>query len=83
MVFGNRLNAALALVAGMIWGIAIWAINTWLILPWLNEVILQRQMVAPGWWFVYHLIYGGMLFLGPPLARAFGHRRTVAAPAYS
>ena len=51
------------------------------LLPWLNEVVLQRLMVAPGWWFGYHLIYGGMLFLVLSLARALGGRSYATEPA--
>ncbi len=72
LMVGNRFNVGVALVGGVIWGIVIWAVNLWVFLPWLNEVMLERQMVMPTQWFVLHLIYGAMLFLVPPLTRAFG-----------
>lgn len=75
LVLGNRLNAGGALVMGLIYGIAIWAFNTWAVLPVLNQVMLDRQMVAPGWWFGYHLVYGGMLFLMPVLTQALGRSK--------
>jgi hypothetical protein len=75
----TRIGAAL--IVGILWGSAIWAINTWLILPWANETMLERQMVALGWWFAYHVIYGGMLFLVPLLTGAFGSPAARTAPA--
>lgn len=76
LLAGNRLNVFTALIAGLVWGVLVWAVNTWLILPWANEVMLNRVMVAPVWWLVYHLVFGGLLLLTPPLVRAFGGRRT-------
>ena len=31
-------------------------------------------MVAPVWWLVYHLVFGGMLLLALPLVKAFAGR---------
>lgn len=77
--FGRRLNAATALLLGLPWAAAIWVLNTWAILPWLNPVMLQRQMVAPMWWFGYHMVYGAMLFSVPLFIGVFGRRRSIRA----
>ncbi len=80
LVLGNRLNAGGALVMGAIYGVAIWALTTWGVLPVLNPVMLDRQMVAPGWWFGYHLIFGATLFLMPLLTQAFGRSGSWPGP---
>lgn len=83
LVLGNRLTTSGALVLGVIYGMAIWAFNTWAVLPVLNQVMLDRQMIAPGWWFIYHLIYGALLLLMPGFAQFMGPpesgRRAMAA----
>lgn len=75
LLAGNRLNVLTALIAGLVWGVVIWAVNTWIILPLVNQVMLDRVMTAPVWWLVYHLVFGGLLLLIPPLVRAFAGRR--------
>lgn len=77
---GDRLSAVTAMLGGLVLAIVMWAVMTWGVLPWANEVMLERQMVAPGWWFIYHLVFGFMLFLIAPLARAFGGSREPAEP---
>lgn len=76
-VGGARISAGSAFFAGLLYGIAIWALMSFAVLPAINEVLLDRAAIEPGWWFGYHLIFGGMLLLTPPLAQAFSDRRRV------
>jgi uncharacterized membrane protein YagU involved in acid resistance len=68
-IVGN-VRTGVAFAAGIVWGIIIWAVNTFGILPATNPTMSARSAMMPGWWFVFHLIYGGMLFLVPVLHRA-------------
>ncbi|MDQ6801528.1 MAG: hypothetical protein M3041_11885 [Acidobacteriota bacterium] len=81
VAIGNRLGAGASLVVGALYAVGVWAVNTWLVLPWLNRVMLDRQMVAPGWWLAYHLIFGCMLFLVPLFVRWFGQRQVETSAA--
>ncbi len=76
-VGGARISTGSAFFAGLLYGIAIWALMSFAVLPAINEVLLDRAMVEPGWWFGYHLIFGGMLLLTPLLAQAFSDRPRV------
>ena len=78
---GDRVSAGLAFAGGLAYGVLIWAFNTWIILPWANPVILEREMVAPAWWFVYHLVYGATLVLVPLLVAELRPRRQQPAHA--
>lgn len=81
MVFGlfaHCMSAVIALVVGLIYGVLIWAVMTWLVLPIVNQVMLDRVMIAPSWWFAFHLIFGAMLLLTPALVSAFGRDRSSA-----
>lgn len=66
-----RLSTMTSLLVGMVYGVLVWAVMTWLALPLVNQVMLDRVMVMPNWWFVYHLIFGGMLIVVPGLVNAF------------
>lgn len=69
---GRRNSAGGALLYGLVYGVAIWAVMTWIALPIFNETMLAHTPEsAPGWWFFYHLVYGGLLFCTPLLARMF------------
>jgi hypothetical protein len=52
------------------YSILIWAAMTFLALPLINEVMLERVLLTPVWWFVLHLIYG--LVLGLVVAQRKG-----------
>lgn len=68
-IVGN-VRTGVAFGAGIVYGIIIWAVNTFGILPAINPIMSARLAMMPGPWFVFHLIYGGMLFLVPILHRA-------------
>lgn len=74
LIIRDRLSAGSAMLAGVACGLAIWTVNTWLLLPAINPVMLDRQLVAPGWWVGYHVIFGAMLFTVPLLVRRFRPR---------
>ncbi len=76
-VGGARISTGAAFFAGLLYGIAIWALMSFAVLPAINTTMLDRVSMQPGWWFGYHLIFGGMLLVTPPLARAFSSRRRV------
>jgi hypothetical protein len=54
------------------YGVLLWAAMTFLALPLINEVMLERVLLAPVWWFVLHLIYG--LVLGLVVAQRKGEQ---------
>jgi hypothetical protein len=76
-VGGARMSTGAACFAGLLYGIAIWALMSYAVLPAINPAMLGRVSDEPGWWFGYHLIFGGMLLLTPGLARAFSTRRRI------
>ncbi len=65
-----RLNPGWSFLAGLAAGGAGWFLMTFLILPWADPVMQARVALIPGWWFIDHLIFGGMLFLTPILSTA-------------
>lgn len=79
-LFLAKLSTAGAFGAGLLVGVVIWALMTFLVLPIANEVMRERVALMSGWWFTYHLVFGGMLFLTPVLFRRLGHRPVGAAP---
>lgn len=74
LVFASIRSVGVALILGMIYGVVIWAIMTHFMLPMLNPTMSPRVALIAPWWFLYHLIVGGMLLFTPILARAFGAR---------
>lgn len=69
----SRPTTGVAFAGGIAYGIVIWAVMTYVALPLFNETMYERTANAnPGWWFVLHLIFGGMLFLAPACMQAFG-----------
>lgn len=60
---------------GLIYGFGVWIVMTFLILPAANPTMSARVAMMGGWWFVEHLVYGGMLFLLPILHRTPSARR--------
>lgn len=72
---GRDISVGGSFAAGLVYGIVIWAVMTWIVLPFANEVMLERVTLMPWWWFGYHLIFGGMLLLTPPLVKAFAESR--------
>lgn len=73
-IVGN-VRTGVAFGSGIVYGIIIWAVNTFGILPAINPTMSARSAMMPGSWFVFHLIYGGMLFLVPILHRALTGER--------
>jgi hypothetical protein len=75
-VFGALISSdsSRAAIVGLAlaYSILVWASMTFLALPLINEVMLERVLLAPVWWFVLHLIYG--LVLGLVVAQRKGER---------
>lgn len=66
----RRKTAPLALVGGLLWGVVIWATMSFAVMPWLNRTMYAGTVrMEGGWWFVFHLIYGGMLVVTPGFVR--------------
>lgn len=78
-LFVYRFSAGATFWVGMLAGIIIWAVMTWIVMPVANPVMHQRVALMNGWWFVYHLVFGGMLFLTPLINRGLEHRRVADA----
>lgn len=78
LIGGGRIFAWAAMALGFLYGVIIWAGMTFIGLPVVNEVMRDRVAMQPVWWFGYHLIFGGMLFLTPLLAKAFSSERQTA-----
>jgi hypothetical protein len=75
----SRKSAIAALLSGLIWGVVIWAILSFAVMPWLNPTMYAGTVgKEPGWWFVLHLIFGGMLVATPSLVRRVSARSSVA-----
>jgi hypothetical protein len=75
-IFGALISseASRGVIVGLAlaYGVLLWAAMTFLVLPIVNEVMLERVMVGPVWWFVLHLIYG--LVLGLVVAQRKGEQ---------
>lgn len=70
----SRKSATVALLSGLVWGVVVWAILSFAVMPWLNPTMYAGTVGRePVWWFVLHLIYGGMLVV------TFGLVRRVSA----
>jgi hypothetical protein len=66
----SRKSATAALLSGLVWGVVVWAIMSFAVMPWLNPTMYAGTVGRePGWWFVFHLIYGGTLVVTPGLVR--------------
>ena len=68
----SRKSARVALISGLVWGVVVWSILSIAVMPWLNPTMYSETVGRePVWWFVLHLIYGGMLVFTPGLVRRF------------
>jgi hypothetical protein len=65
----GRIEAAVAVILGAVYGAAVWVAMSYLVLPWANRVMLERVNLAMGWFFVYHLLFGLALATSPAIAR--------------
>lgn len=73
----SRPTTGIAFGGGLLFGVVIWALMTYFGLPAVNEVMYERTAnMNPVWWFVLHLIFGGMLFVTPPFMQALSTSRT-------
>lgn len=66
------LTADRALVAGLVFGVAVWAVMTYAGLPLLDRTMLPRVKLAPATWFVMHLVYGVCLWRAPEFKWRYG-----------
>lgn len=70
-----RKSAFAALLGGLVWGVVVWAIMSFTVMPWLNPTMHAGTVrMGGGWWFIFHLIYGGMLVVTPGLVRRVSAR---------
>lgn len=76
LIGGSRISTGAAFGWGLLYGVLVWVVMTWIGMPLVNEVMSERMALQSWWWFAYHLIFGGMLLLTPPLSRAFSSERT-------
>lgn len=80
LFIGGRNSVGGAILYGLIYGVVVWAVMSWIAQPIFNPDMQVRTVGAiPGWWFIYHLVYGGLLCFTPLLARTFAEpqgRRT-------
>jgi hypothetical protein len=67
-------NPGPAFIGGIAYGITVWAVMTFLVQPWANPTMSDRTALFQGWWFIEHLVFGGMLFTTPLFARALERR---------
>ena len=75
----SRKSATAALLSGLVWGVVVWAILSFAVMPWLNPTMYAGTVgKEPGWWFVLHLIYGGMLVVTPSMVRRVSAHRPAA-----
>ena len=68
-----RRTAGRAFGMGLAAGVIIWLGMAYVALPLVDPVMRARVALLGGWWFVYHLIFGCMLFLVPLIDRMFEH----------
>jgi len=75
----SRKSAIVALFSGLVWGVVVWAILSFAVMPWLNPTMYAGTVgKEPGWWFLLHLIYGGMLVVTPGVVRRVSTHRPAA-----
>lgn len=76
----RRKSVPAALVGGLVWGVVVWALMSFAVMPRLNPTMYARTVAMEGgWWYILHLIYGGMLVVTPGLMRRVSDRRHTAA----
>jgi hypothetical protein len=75
-LFASRTGPLTALLIGLAYGIGVWLVMTYIALPLVNEVMLERVLVQPAVWFIYHLIFGSVLFITPFFGQAFSTEPT-------
>jgi hypothetical protein len=61
---------------GLIYGVVVWAVMSLVVLPLLDPIMNADFAPLAGWWFLYHLIFGAMLFMTPAVRREL-HARNV------
>lgn len=66
------LAADRALLAGLVYGVGVWAFMTYAGLPAFDRTMLPRVRLAPGAWFVMHLVYGACLWQTPDYKWRYG-----------
>ncbi len=73
-IFGALIStewgSGLIVGTALAYSILVWAAMTFLILPLIDQVMLERVMVTPVWWFLLHLVFG--LVLGLVVAQRKG-----------
>ena len=75
----SRKSATAALLGGLVWGVVVWAAMSFAVMSWLNPTMYAGTVGRePGWWFVFHLIYGGTLVVTPGLMRSVSARSPAA-----
>ncbi len=49
------------LIAGMVWAVILFAVNQFIVLPIVDPALAQGAGSVAIWWFISHLMYGGLL----------------------
>lgn len=63
-------EAATAFLWGTVYGVGVWVFMTYVVL-WLDPTLrIQVFALSPGMWFLYHVVYGAMLFTTPIFQKA-------------
>ncbi len=74
-------SPGLQAAAGLAYGAVIFLVMTYLVLPWADPVLFVN--VDPGWFFLYHLVFGLILPLGLPIRRQIARRAVARSTAYT
>lgn len=62
---------------GLAFGVGVWLTMTFIGLPIFDPVMSDRVSLYTGWWFAFHLLFGGVLGTTPEIARQMLVRETV------
>lgn len=73
-------RTSVAATSGLLYGIAIWFTMTYIVLPLVNPLMLGIVRPAMGWWFLEHLVYGGVLGITPALQRSDARNQGLHQP---
>lgn len=68
--FRQGLSGGRWVIAGMVWALILFAVNQFIVLPIIDPALAQGAGSVALWWFLSHLMYGGLL--GAVLASPLG-----------
>lgn len=70
----SRTPSSDAVAFGLIFGVVVWAIRTYVAIPVWNPILSDRMDLVPGWWFLAHLAFGGLLGTIPSFRQSIERR---------